>query len=192
MEVFDAIKQRRTVRRFLPTPVERKRLERIVTAAGYAPSGADNQSWNFVIVTDEALERLRIQVRDFFRTLELTSDMPPFFGVCKERALADDTWSFFYNAPALFIVANKKNYRNAMADSAAATMCAMLEATSQGLSTGWITTLSGNTNHPQIRKSLTELGIPEDYDVCASMSIGYGAEAPVPSERKYTVAWATT
>lgn len=189
MEVLEAIKKRRTVRKFTEQPVEREKLEQIVTAAGFAPSGMDNQSWCFVIVTGAALEHLRTQVRDYFRELELTADMPPFFGVCKERALADDTWSFFYDAPTLLIVANKKAYRNAMADSAAATMCAMLEATSLGLATGWITTLSGNTNKAAIRAALTELGVPVDYDVYTSMSIGYGAEEPVVSARKYSTLW---
>lgn len=187
-EVIRAIKERRTVRAFQNKEIEREYLEQIVEAASYAPSGMNNQSWCFVVVTGKALERLRIAVRDYFRQLVLTPEMPPFFSVCKKNADMDD-WSFFYGAPALLIVANKKNYRNAMADSAAATMNAMLAAWSLGLSSGWITTLSGNTDQPMIRNALRELGVPDDYDVLTSMTIGYGKEKPQASSRTSTVKW---
>ena len=187
MTSLDYIKSRRTIRAFSTQPVEQEKLDRIVEAAQYAPSGMNNQSWYFAVVSGAALQKLQHQIRDFFRQLELTSEMPPFFGVCKENALKSDDWSFFYGAPTLLIVANKKGYRNAMADSAAATMNAMIEATELGLGTGWITTLSGNTNQPLVRAALRELGVPEDYDVCTSMSIGYAAESPVATERKSVV-----
>lgn len=193
MEAFEILEQcicsRRTIRAFTNQSVDREKLEQILNCAGYAPSGMNNQGWHFLVVSGNSLEKLRICVRDFFRALELTPDMPPFFGVCKEKALASDEYSFFYGAPVLLIVTNKQGYRNAMADSAAATMNAMLTATSLGLATGWITTLSGNTTQPAIREILYELGMPDNYDVFTSMSIGYGAEKPEGSPRKYNVTW---
>jgi nitroreductase len=187
-EVINVIRKRRTVRSFQKKNVERALLEKIVEAARYAPSGMNCQSFCFVVVTGGALEKLRIQVRDYFRALELTPEMPPFFGICKENA-KEDEWSFFYGAPALLVVANKKGYRNAMADSAAATMNAMLAAEALGLSSGWITTLSGNTNQPAVRNALSEIGIPEDYDVFTSMTIGYGNGNSEASPRTSLVIW---
>jgi len=190
-DVIRVIKERRTVRSFEKKEVERSKLEAIVDAARYAPSGMNSQCSLFVVVTGEALESLKASVRDFFRGLTITSAMPPFYERCKEWA-QDDTWDFCYGAPVCLIVANKKDYRNAMADSAAATMNAMLAAQSLGLSSGWLTLLSGNTEQPEIRSVLTGLGIPENYNVFTSMTIGYSDVLVQASPRTSEVKWVDT
>lgn len=48
---------RRTVRDFAPTPVPREVIEACLQAAGTAPSGANQQPWSFVAVSDPALKR---------------------------------------------------------------------------------------------------------------------------------------
>jgi len=48
--------QRRTVRDFADTPVDRSVLEEIIRTASTAPSGANKQPWTFVIVTNPALK----------------------------------------------------------------------------------------------------------------------------------------
>ena len=186
--VKQAITMRRTVRSFTSQKVEREQLEQVVEAARYAPSGMNCQSYLFLVLTGESLEFLRVAVRDYFRQLKITADMPPFFSVCKKNA-EEDNWSFFYHAPALILVANRRDYRNAMADCAAATMNGMIMAQALGLSSGWITTISGNTRQPAIRTSLTALGVPEDYDVFTSMTVGYAAEVPECAPRTSQVIW---
>ena len=54
MDLYDAIRGRRSVRRFTPAPIERTVLERIIEAATWAPSGGNAQTWRFVIVTEPA------------------------------------------------------------------------------------------------------------------------------------------
>lgn len=49
--------QRRTVRDFAATPVPREVIEHCLRAAGTAPSGANQQPWRFVAVSDAALKR---------------------------------------------------------------------------------------------------------------------------------------
>ena len=186
--VTKVIRTRRTVRNFDLSAVKQEQLEQIVEAARYAPSGMNSQSYLFMVLTGQSLEFLRVAVREYFRKLVITETMPPFFSICKKNA-EDDNWSFFYHAPALILVANKKDYRNAMADCAAATMNAMIMAQSLGLASGWITTISGNTNQPEIRAALTALGIPEDYDVYTSMTVGYPAETPECAPRTSQVIW---
>lgn len=65
--------RRRTVRDFAPDPVPRALIERCLTAAGSAPSGANQQPWHFVAVgrEDAALRRRLRQAaeeeeRDFY------------------------------------------------------------------------------------------------------------------------------
>lgn len=53
----DALHQRRTVRDFASTPVPRAVIEACLRAAGSAPSGANQQPWRFVAVSDPALKR---------------------------------------------------------------------------------------------------------------------------------------
>ncbi|MGA9341423.1 MAG: nitroreductase family protein [Rhodanobacteraceae bacterium] len=53
----DELAQRRTVREFAPTPVPRKVIEHCLRAAGSAPSGANQQPWRFVAVSDAAIKR---------------------------------------------------------------------------------------------------------------------------------------
>ncbi len=53
MNVFDAMKSRKSVRAFLNKEVEREKIERILEAARHAPSGANTQPWQVAVVTGE-------------------------------------------------------------------------------------------------------------------------------------------
>src|SRR3954469_2793955 len=48
---------RRSVRRFSPEPVPHELVENAVRVAGTAPSGANQQPWTFVVVSDPELKR---------------------------------------------------------------------------------------------------------------------------------------
>lgn len=59
MDVWDAIRARRNVRRFDDRPVSEADLQRILEAGRRSPSARNRQRWDFVVVTDRAdLERL--------------------------------------------------------------------------------------------------------------------------------------
>lgn len=60
-EFYADIRRRRTVREFSDRPVPREVIENCLRAAGTAPSGANMQPWQFVVVTDAAIKR-RIRV----------------------------------------------------------------------------------------------------------------------------------
>jgi nitroreductase len=189
--MLETIKQRRSVRSYTHQQPSHEQLEKIVEAAGWAPSGMNSQSWQFMVLTGDALEYLRIVIRDYFRALRLTEQHPPFFAKCKEWA-KEDAYSFFYNAPALLVISNRNGYRNAMADSAAAAENAILEATDLGLASCWITTLSGTCDEPAVRSALSRLGVPDDYRVFVSVALGYGAQKPEPAPRTYQTLWVTS
>jgi iodotyrosine deiodinase len=66
------IRRRRTVRDFSARPVPREIVEDCLRAAGSAPSGANRQPWQFVVVGDAALKReIRLGAekaeREFYR-----------------------------------------------------------------------------------------------------------------------------
>ena len=53
MNTFDAIAQRRSIRKFKDTPIADKVIEQLLTAATQAPSGKNTQPWRFVIVKED-------------------------------------------------------------------------------------------------------------------------------------------
>jgi iodotyrosine deiodinase len=66
------LQRRRSVRFFSPDPVPREIIEACLRAAGSAPSGANQQPWQFVAVGDPALkQRIRAgaeaEEREFYR-----------------------------------------------------------------------------------------------------------------------------
>ena len=59
MEIYDAMSSLRAVRRLRPDPIADDVLERILTAATWAPTGGNMQPWRIVVVTDaEKKQRL--------------------------------------------------------------------------------------------------------------------------------------
>lgn len=52
MEVLDAIKNRRSVRKYLPKAIPEDALGRVIEAGRIAPSANNRQPWHFVIVKD--------------------------------------------------------------------------------------------------------------------------------------------
>jgi nitroreductase len=60
MDVFDAIRSRRSVRKFTGEPVPREDLLKIVDAGRLAASGHNLQPWEFIVITGrDMIERLR-------------------------------------------------------------------------------------------------------------------------------------
>ena len=55
MDALEAIRSRRSVRKYTGEKIPRADLETIVDAARLAPSGHNRQPWDFIIVTDEAM-----------------------------------------------------------------------------------------------------------------------------------------
>lgn len=54
---FERMRERRTVRAFSPEPVPYATIEWAIRTAGTAPSGANQQPWRFVVVTDPEIKR---------------------------------------------------------------------------------------------------------------------------------------
>ena len=57
-----AITSRRSIRRFLPTPVPREQIEAILAVAARAPSGTNTQPWRVHVLTGERRQQLCDQV----------------------------------------------------------------------------------------------------------------------------------
>lgn len=63
MSVTDAMHRRQSVRAFLPDPVERTLIERVLETAARAASGGNVQPWQVVVVQGDAMTRFRAATR---------------------------------------------------------------------------------------------------------------------------------
>ena len=64
--VEDAITSRRSVRRFLPDPVDRETVERLLAIAARAPSGTNIQPWRVYAVAGEAKAELSAAILEVY------------------------------------------------------------------------------------------------------------------------------
>ena len=55
MDALEAIRTRRSIRNFTGDPIPRQDLETLIDAARLAPSGHNEQPWDFIVVTDRAM-----------------------------------------------------------------------------------------------------------------------------------------
>jgi nitroreductase len=52
MDVFEAIKNRRSIRQYKPDPVDDATVKKVLEAAHWAPSWGNQQCWRFVVIRD--------------------------------------------------------------------------------------------------------------------------------------------
>jgi len=64
---YSQMRRRRTVREFLDQPVNRKVIEKCLLAAATAPSGANQQPWRFVVVSNTIIKQ---QIRESAEKIE--------------------------------------------------------------------------------------------------------------------------
>ena len=58
MNVIEAIKTRRSVRKYKPEPISEEHLKTILEAARLAPSAGNKQPWKFVVVRDNETKKI--------------------------------------------------------------------------------------------------------------------------------------
>lgn len=173
MEVFSCMATRHSTRKFKEEPVLQEVLDKVIEAGRQAPSGKHkNQSRFIVIRKKEVLQELIALVQQEFAKMEVTPENDDNFGGAI-RAAKKGGYVFMYNAPVLIVVANKRDYGNKYADVSCAMQNMMLAANALDLGSCWINQLRWLQDNPVLRAYLQKLGMAEDEEVCASLSIGY-------------------
>lgn len=180
MELWDAIRNRRSCRKFAPQPVKEEDLQRILEAATWAPSPANSQPWEFVILTNQ----------------EVKSQLHAACLKTKDDALQKSGWrwlgkyeiDFLPEAPLIvavvgdpektgvdqFLGTGRDGYKYACA---AAMQNMLLVAHSLGLAGLWYTLFDQKTV-----KGL--LNLPEDRTVCGLICLGKPGTEPLQTPRK--------
>jgi nitroreductase len=103
MELFDAIKERKSIRRFKQTPVPYEDITKILDAARWAPSANNTQPWSFVVIKDKTLlKQMAEAVRD------MIDRMIPYAENEKQAqrlaAYKGNYYTFFEHAPVVIAV----------------------------------------------------------------------------------------
>jgi nitroreductase len=176
MELMEAIKGRRSIRRYTSRAVDDKTLETILEAARQAPSWANSQCWRFVVVRDSQtrnrLADTAIEVNEGRpnRGAEAMRITPIAIVVCAEMRKAG-----YYVKGGKEPVTDKGDWY--MYDVALAMQNLTLAAHALGLGTVHI----GAFNAIKVAEIL---GVPEGYAVVAMTPLGYPDEEPNPRPRK--------
>ena len=171
--LLEAIHTRRSTRQYRADPVPKELLEEVVEAGRMAPSGGNNQTTHFIVVTDPGkLAELREVVTGILANMPIKEGMvPQFVGIIKKAK--EETVDIAYGAPALIFTANKKGYDNAIADCACALQNMMLTASAHGIGNCWINQFYLLREVPPLRSFMESLGLKADEEVCGALALGY-------------------
>lgn len=156
MDVLSAIKERRSVRKYLSKPVEFDKITAVVEAATYAPSAGNLQDWHFVIVTEKSL---RESIAEHCMEQYWMLKAPVMIVVCNNQERSEIR----------FGLRGKRLY--SVQDAAAATENMLLAAKALGLGTCWV----GAFDEEFI---IDLLGIPGKARPQAIVTLGYPDEKP--------------
>ena len=175
MDAMTALLTRRSTRNYLPRPVERGKLVKLLAAARQAPSGGNNQTNHFLVIENgEVLDRLTGMVEAAFSRMEVGENT---YASLKHAILASKQggYVFRYNAPVLIVVANRRDYGNNMADCACAIENIMVAANALDLGSCWINQLRWLNEEPALVEYLRALGMREYERVYGAVIVGYPA-----------------
>jgi nitroreductase len=152
MDIFEAIRARKSARNYIDKPVEPEKIAQIMTAAQLAPSWRNGQCWKFVIVTDPEKKKELVRCTSAFNQ----SWMGKEYAIIV--ACGHPEQSGFRNEQRYYLV-----------DVAIALEHLILAATAFGLGTCWI----GGFEENKVKQLLN---IPENYRVVAMTALGYPAD----------------
>ena len=182
--VWEAIITRRSTRAYAQKAVERDVLLKVLEAGRYAPSGGNNQSCRFTVITSkEVLEHLVELVESAFAKMEYdeTTYASLRSSIIRSR---EGGYRFHYDAPVLIVISNKKGYGNAMADSACALENMAIMANALDLGTCYINQLHWLDEDEAIRNYLGGFGLPVEETITCALAVGYAGSVDRMPPRK--------
>jgi nitroreductase len=101
---YEEMNARRTTRQFASTPVPREAIELAIRTAGTAPSGAHQQPWTFVAVSDPGLKRRIREAAEREEYENYHGRMPPDWLEALEPLGTDEHKPHLTDAPWLVVV----------------------------------------------------------------------------------------
>ena len=181
MDLYEAIKKRRSIRQFKPDPIDKSLIDKILEAATWAPSGKNLQNWYFYVVTGQKREELLklsqkawLKVRDV-----LEKRLKPSLFQLTER--------FFYTwggAPVVLVAYSRRNpaenNQTAIGSVYMAVQNLLLAATAEGLGT---CTLGSTLEIKDEANKVLGVNDP-DMDLVCGIAMGWPDQSPPPAPRQ--------
>jgi nitroreductase len=164
-DVLEAIRKRRSIRKFKSEQIKKDELEAVLEAGTFAPTGGGAQSPVIVAVQRPA---------DVEELVKLNAKVMGSSG------------NPYYGAPAIVLVlASPKVRATYVEDGACVLQNMMLAAYSVGLGSCWIHREKEMFESPEGKALLKKWGISEEYVGVGSIALGYpDCELPAPAKRK--------
>jgi nitroreductase len=156
------LRGRRSIRRYLPAPVEREKLLACFEAARVAPSAHNTQPWRFVVVDDPELKG-RLATAAFsgiYSSSKFAAQAPVLLVLLARLDLVADRLGSKLQGVPYYLV-----------NIGIAGEHIVLQAQELGLATCWM----GWFSYPAVRKVLK---IPKKYKIVAMMPLGYAEKRP--------------
>src|SRR3989344_1755204 len=162
MDVLEAIKSRRSIRKYLEVPVEWEKVGVVLEAGRLAPSAGNCQEWNFIVVTDQAL---REQIAEMSAEGLWMATAPVHIVITAN----------IESISRLYRIRGERLY--AVQDCAIAASQMMLAAQDQGLGCCWV----GAVDEHALARLLS---IPDSIRPQVILTLGYPDERPEMPKRK--------
>ena len=198
MDVSSAILKRTSIRRWLPSLVERDKIEKVLEAGRRAPSWGNTQPWRFIVFQDRAeIEKIGKAsggqphvtgapvlilccgaVGDLSRQQHRAA-----LAQLRDAGVTDWTDEFMDNVVmksevfSPYLLGEPVMTVKAGEQIMIAVAYMTLEAVNQGLGTCWVGAISAKSVH-------NALALPPGIFVHSLLPMGYPAEAPSPRPRK--------
>ncbi|MGE5599139.1 MAG: nitroreductase family protein [Bacteroidota bacterium] len=153
-DVIEAIKERRTVRRFRPDPVPEATIGRLIEAARRAPSAGNLQPWRFTVVLNQGARQALAAAA---AGLEFIAEAP----VCLVFSAEPQRSAAKYGRRGAELYC--------LQDTAAAIENLLLAATGFGLGSCWV----GAFDEQAVREAV---GLPAEQRPVAIIALGHPAE----------------
>ena len=159
MNFMELIQKRYSVRAYKSDPVEDDKLRQVLEACRLAPSAANRQPFQLIVIhtAGREAELRRVYHRSWF------SQAPLVICAC---ALPNQAW---------YRRSDGQNYSNV--DVAIVVDHLTLAATEMGLGTCWVAAFD-------VAAAREMLGLPDEVEPVAFTPLGYPADQPGPKERK--------
>lgn len=178
MDVYQVIKGRRSIRKYKAEMVPKSLILKILDAANCAPSGMNEQPWEFIVVAGEKLDALRGVCKEVF-----DARIPPETRTEEQKAFGH--WCATLGGAPLAIVqicnreTDAARRKMVLESMAASFQNLLLAATAEYLGTCWMTSPLAKEKDIQ-----TILEISDTKEIIAITPIGYPDGRPQPVPRK--------
>lgn len=154
MEASECIRSRRTIRKYLDKPVPQIIIDKLIESAKYAPSSDNNQSWEFIVITNDKIKEKLSEITPYGRHIK---DSPVAIAILGNTDLCKDDFLSTIN-------------------SSLAMQNLMLEAHNQGLGSSCISIIDTKFEAEESARGI--LKVPDNILVYCIVTIGYPDEKP--------------